>query len=120
MKSNSEQLIAEMPKLSEAAQIRILGLPSERGDAAARPAFTTALKGSSKPVRLAALNGIGVVGNASVVSSLAAIAAGDDAAEQTAARAALGRLRGKQVDQAVFEGISGADPKVRLELIKAA
>jgi HEAT repeat protein len=120
MKGNSGQLIAEMPKLSEAAQIRILGLLSERGDSTALPAFTAALKGSSKPVRLAALNGIGVVGNASVVTSLATIAAGDDAAEQTAARAALARLRGKQVDQAVFEGISSAEPKVRLELIRAA
>jgi HEAT repeat protein len=120
MPGASAQLIAEMPKLSEAAQIRILGLLSEKRDTAALPAFVTALHGSSKPVRLAALNGIGVVGNASVVSSLAAIAAGDDTAEQTAARAALGRLPGKQVDQAVFEGISGGEPKVRLELIRAA
>ena len=104
MPGSASQLIAEMPKLSEAAQIRILGLLAERGDAAALPAFTTALKGSSKPVRLAAMHGVAKVGNASVVPSLAAIAAGDDVAEQTAARAALGAIPGKQVDQAVIEG----------------
>jgi HEAT repeat protein len=120
MPGSTGQLMAEMPKLSEAAQIRILGLLSERGDAAALPAFTTALKGPSKPVRIAALEGIGPVGNASVVPSLAAIAAGDDASEQAAARAALGRLRGKEVDQTLVSSIAGADPKVRLELIRAA
>ena len=120
MPGSASQLIAEMPKLSEAAQVRILGLLSERGDASALPAFTTALKGSSKPVRLAALQGIGPVGNASAVPALAAIAAGDDTAEQTAARAALGRIRGKDVDQAIVDGIAGAEPKVRLELIRAA
>ena len=54
-------LIAEMPKLPEVAQVRILGLLAERGEAAGLPAFTTALQGSSKPVRLAALEGIGRV-----------------------------------------------------------
>jgi HEAT repeat protein len=120
MPGSSGQLISEMPKLSEAVQIRILGLLAERGHASALPAFTTALKGSSKPVRLAALQGIGTVANASVVPSLAAIAAGDDPAEQVAARAALGRIPGTPVDRAIVDGIAGADPKVRLELIRAS
>jgi HEAT repeat protein len=109
-----------MPKLSEAAQIRILGLLSERGDAAALPAFNTALKSSSKPVRLAAIEGIGPIGNTTTVPLLAAIAAGDDAPEQAAARASLGQIRGKDVDQAVSDGIAGAPTKVKRELIRAA
>ena len=60
------------------------------------------------------------VGNASAVPVLAAIAAGDDTAEQAAARAALGRIRGKEADQAVVDGIASAAPKVKLELIRAA
>src|SRR5215471_11894896 len=71
MPNHSAQLIAEMPKLSEAAQIRILGLLSERGDAQALPAFTAAMKSASKPVRIAALQGVGTVGNASVMPVLA-------------------------------------------------
>jgi HEAT repeat protein len=120
MPGSAGQLIAEMPKLSEAAQVRILGLLAERGDGTALPAFTTALKGSSKPVRMAALRGIGLVGNASAVPVLAAIAAGDDTAEQAAARAALGRIPGKEADQAVADGIASAAPRVRLALIRAA
>ena len=100
-----------MPKLGEAAQIRILGLLAERGDESALPAFTTAIKGPSKPVRVAALQGIGKVGNASIVTSLAGIATSENPAEQTAARGALAAIPGKPVDQAIVEGLAGADPK---------
>lgn len=120
MPASSSQLIAEMPKLSEAAQVRILGLLSERGDASALPAFTAALTRTSKPVRLAALEGIGTVANASTVPGLAGIAAGDDTAEQTAARAALARIRGTDTDRAIADAIAGAQPKVKRELIRAA
>jgi len=120
MHGSTRQLITEMPKLGEAAQIRILGLLAERGDAAALPAFTVALNGSSQPVRMAALKGVGSIGNASVVPLLAAIAAGDNTGEQSAARAALGRIRGKDADQAVVGGIATAAPKIKLELIRAA
>jgi HEAT repeat protein len=117
---STAQLIAEMPKHSEAAQVRILGLLSERGDRSTLPAFTTALQSSSKPVRLAALQGIGPIGNAAAVPAVAAVAAGDDAAEQSAARAALARFPGKEVDQALGDNIPGAPPKVKREMIRAA
>lgn len=120
MPGSAAQLMAEMPKLSEAAQVRILGLLSERGDSSALPAFTAALKESSKPVRLAALEGIGPVGNSSTIGLLTAVAAGDDPAEQAAARASLARIRGKDVDQAISDGIAGAPTKVKRELIRAA
>jgi HEAT repeat protein len=114
------QLVAELPKLNETGQVRALGTLAYKGNADAQPAFLTALKSTSKPVRLAALNGIGPVGNASAVPALAEIAAGDDAAEQTAARATLGRLPGQGVDQAIVQAIPGAGGKVKLELIRAA
>ena len=120
MPGSAGPLMAEMPKLSEAAQVRILGLLSEHRDASALSAFTTALKSSSKPVRMAALEGIGPIGNPSIVPLLAAIAAGDDPAEQAAARASLGRIPGKDVDQAISDGISSAPGKMKRELIRAA
>jgi HEAT repeat protein len=120
MPGSAAQLMAEMPKLNESAQIRILGLLSERRDAAALPAFTGALKSPSKPVRLAAIEDIGPIGNTSTVPLLAAIAAGDDPAEQAAARASLGRIPGKDVDQAISDAIPGATGKVKRELIRAA
>jgi HEAT repeat protein len=120
MPGSASQLIAEMPKLSEADQVRILGLLSERGDATALPAFTAALKASSKPVRMAAIQGVGPIGNTTTVPLLAAIAAGDDPAEQTVARASLARIPGKDVDQAISESIASAPSKLKIELIRAA
>lgn len=114
------QLAAAMSKLGDAGQVRVLGTLAERADAAALQALTAALKSSSKTVRMAALEGLGLAGNASVVPALAGIAAGEDEAEQAIARASLGRMRGKDVDQAVVNGIAGAGPKVKLELIRAA
>jgi HEAT repeat protein len=117
---SAKQLVAEMPKLSEAAQVRILGILAERRDVSALPAFTAALKGTNKPVRMAALEGVWRVGNASTVPVLAGIAAGADPAEQTAARTSLARMPGKDVDQAIASGIGSGDLKVRMELIRAA
>ena len=120
MPGAAAQLMAEMPKLSEAAQNRILGLLSERGDSSALPAFTSALKSTSQPVRIAAMEGVGPIGNASTVPLLAALAAGNDPAEQAAARSGLARLPGKGVDQAINDEIPGAPAKVKRELIHAA
>jgi len=117
---SSKQLLAEMPKLSDAAQVRILGVLAERGDVSALPAFTAALQGTNKRVRMAAIEEAWHVGNASTVPVLASIAAGGDAAEQTAARTSLARMPGQDVDQAIASGIAGGDLKVRLELIRAA
>lgn len=120
MPNRSAQLIAEMPKLSEAAQIRILGLLSERGDAQSLPAFTAAMKSTSKPVRVAALQGVGTVGNASVIPALAAVAAGADAQEQAAARASLARVKGTEADRAIGGGIASSAAPLKRELIRAA
>jgi HEAT repeat protein len=118
LRTSSAQLVAELPKLPEAAQVRVLAQLSERRDASALPAFTTALQSMSKPVRLAALQGIGPIGTDAAVHAISAIAAGDDPAEQAAARAALARIPGKDVDAAIGNAIAGAPPKVKRELIR--
>ena len=119
-KSEPQQLLAELPQLSEGGQVRVLGTLAEKGETSILPACTTALKASSKPVRLAALEGIGGIGNAAIVPTLAQIAAGDDEAERSAARNSLVSMRGTDVDRAVMDDIANADPKVKLELIRAA
>lgn len=119
-RTSANQLAAAIPNMNEAAQIRILGVLAEQGNRSALPTFTAALRSSSKPVRIAALTGMGWVGDPSTVPVLAGIAAGDDDAEQTAARESLGRMPGKDVDQALVNDIAGAEPKARLELIRAA
>ena len=117
--SSAKLLLSEMPRLSEAAQVRILGTLAERRDASFLPAFSSAIRSSAKPVRLAALEAVGMAGDASSVALLAAIAAGDDEAERTAARAGLASLSGKGVDQKLVQGLEGGDLKTRLEMIRA-
>jgi HEAT repeat protein len=119
-KSSPNQLLAELPQLSEGGQVRVLGTLGEKGDTSFLPAFRTALTASSQPVRVAALEGIGRIGNAAAVPTLARIAASDDEAERSAARNSLASMRGSDVDQAVIDGIASADSKVQLELIRAA
>jgi HEAT repeat protein len=116
----AKQLIAEMPKLPDAGQVRILGVLAERKDVSALPAFTAALKSTSKPVRQAAIEEVWHVGNASTVPLLAEIAATGDQAERAAARVSLARIPGKAVDDAVVSGIAGGEPNVRVEMIRAA
>ena len=123
-RGSASQLMAEIPRLNEAGQVRVLGVLAERGDASALPAFTAGLKSTSKAVRIAALDGIGRVGDASEVPAVAGLAASGDAVEQAAARASLARIHGKDADRAVSDAILSASPsaetKVKLELIRAA
>jgi HEAT repeat protein len=119
-KNSSKQLLAELPQLNDGGQVRVLGTLAEKGDTSVLPAFRTALKASSQPVRVAALEGLGRIGNAAVVPTLARIAASDDEAERSAARNSLASMRGSDVDRAVTDGIASADLKVQLEMIRAA
>jgi HEAT repeat protein len=119
-KNSAKQLLAELPQLNEGGQVRVLGTLAEKGDTSVLPAFRAALKASSQPVRVAALEGLGRIGNAAVVPTLARIAASDDEAERSAARNSLASMRGSDVDRAVIDGIASADPNVQLEMIRAA
>lgn len=121
LETSPGELVSGMAKLGEAGQARVLAALGGRGDASALPAFTAAMKSPSKPVRVAALEGAGRVGNAALVPVLAAAAAAGEPEEQAAARASLVRLRGEDVDRALVEAMTASgEPKVRLELIRAA
>jgi HEAT repeat protein len=78
------------------------------------------LSHADESVRVAALNGIAKLGSAKQVAALAARAASTTGDEQTAARFALGSVRGKDADAAVLTAIESATPQVKVELIRAA
>jgi HEAT repeat protein len=115
-----EQLASVAPSLPEAEHVNALGVLVESGGAIARPAVSAAMKSSSKQVRIAAMEGLAKIGTASAVPELVRIAARGDEAERAAARASLGRMPGKDVDQAVVDGIATAEPAMKLEFIRAA
>jgi predicted dehydrogenase/HEAT repeat protein len=121
-------------------KIRTLAALADRGDKAALPVFLSAAKDNSQSVRAAALDGLGKIGDASVVLLLAETAAKggttlEQAAardmsavrtggmpnerqlppasgllEEDAARASLYRMRGAEIDTAITSAIAGAEP----------
>lgn len=115
----TEALAKELPNLSAASQVMLLSALSDRGDAAALPAVSTAAKSKDPSVRIAALRALGRLGRASSVELLAHAAAATTGEERKAARDSLYRLRGPKVDPVILEAIPKAEPKVKVELISA-
>ncbi len=114
------QICSLLPGLTPDTQVKLLavlpGYPADR----VRPAVMQAAQSDAMAVRLAALKAVGVVGDASSVPFLAEWAAASRGAEQTAARAALGLLKGRQVDAAVLSGVTGHPrAEVQAELLQA-
>ena len=116
----TKALVKELPNLSAASQVQLLSALSDRGDAAALPAVITAVKAEDESVRIAALKAVGQLGDESSVDLLAKTAAETRGAEQKAARESLYRLRGSKVDRAILAGITKAESKTKVELIKSA
>lgn len=116
----TKALVKELPNLSAASQVQLLSALSDRGDAAALPAVITAVNSKDESVRIAALKAVGQLGNESSVDLLARTAAAISGAEQKAARESLYRLRGSKVDGAILTGITKAESKTKVELIKSA
>jgi HEAT repeat protein/type 1 glutamine amidotransferase len=107
-------------KLPEASQLQLLSVLSAYPGDAVLPAFVEAAQSKLPAVRIAALKGIGAVGDASMLSFLAGRAAVSRDEEQEAARKGLYSLRGTDVDGAILFGlVSQADEAVKAELIRA-
>ena len=116
----TKALVKELPNLSAASQVQLLSALSDRGDTAALLAVITAVKAPDESVRIAALKAVGQLGDESSVDLLAGTAAQTRGAEQKAARESLYRLRGTKVDEAILAGITKAESKTKVELIKSA
>jgi HEAT repeat protein len=96
-------LVASVP---EGAQVQLLtafsGYPIDRVSAAVEPALAS----QSAAVRLAALKTLGTIGDTRAVRPLAEIAVKARGAEQTAARTALGSLKGRPIDGEIVAQLS--------------
>jgi len=110
-----------MARLPETSQIQIVGLLAKYPAETARPYLLTAAESPSLDMRLAALRSLAQAGDGKSVVFLATKAARTSGAEQEAAREALARLRGLDVDAAVLEHLGKtSDEAVRSELVQAA
>ena len=113
-------LVQRFPKLPVAGQVRLLAALADRGDVMAEPLFVTTAKNSTGDLRVAALAGLGKLGNSSSVPVLAEAAATGQGAEQAAAREALYSLRGRGIDAAIVSALGGATGRLKVELTMAA
>ncbi len=114
----TRRLVDQLPKLPAAQQELLLGALADRGDAAALPAITTAVKNDDSQVRCAALLALGKLGNAATVNTLATAVGSNSAAERNAALGGLKTLSGEGVDEALVSTLAGASPSVRVQLIR--
>ena len=110
-----------MAGLPEGAQIQLVGLLAKYPAETARPYLLAAAESRSLDMRLAALRSISQAGDGKSVIFLATKAARTSGAEQEAAREALARLKGRDVDAAVLMHLAKAsDDAIKSELVQAA
>ncbi len=98
----SQRFAAELPKCPSHVQALLINALVARGDAQARPAVEAMTRADDAAVRIAALKGLGQIGD---VSSVPALVRGIEGASQEEAEAALNSLRrldGEGVDAAII------------------
>jgi HEAT repeat protein len=119
---NATRTLAEaLGSLKPEAQEVLIAALADRADAAAKPAIVAAATSPEATVRIAALRALASVGDAADVPMLLDKASKGQNNEREAARLALSRIRGNEVNSAVLKGISGeADAAERsVEAVKA-
>ncbi|MEN6561338.1 MAG: HEAT repeat domain-containing protein [Acidobacteriota bacterium] len=110
-----------MDRLPVENRVQLAALLAKYPAETARPYLLAAAESPALEVRLAALRSITAAGDGKSVLFLAAKAARTAGAEQDAARDALIRLRGKDVDEAVLAHLlKTSDDAIKAELIRAA
>jgi HEAT repeat protein len=111
--------LRQWKSLGADAQVLVVNLLADRADRASLPDVLAACQSSEKSVRIAAINALGVLGDAPNVALLAQRAARASGEEQAAARASLRVLPGKNVHAEMIGSVKGADAAVQVELIQA-
>lgn len=115
----TEALAAELNRLPPDRQSPLLLALSARTDAAVMPAVFAAARGTSKGLRLTAVEILARTRDAAAVPVLLEVVAGVDAESATAARVALLRMSASQVDEALTARLaqtSGPGSRALLEL----
>ena len=96
-----ERVCAALPTLPDGDQVALIAALSGYRHDRVVAALLDAARSQTEAVRLAALKGLGQVGGAQTVAFLAERASSVKGPEQTAARASLGALKGREVDDEI-------------------
>jgi HEAT repeat protein len=110
----SRLLEAELPTLPPDRQIPLIQSLAKRGDMLAEAALRFAAKNGQQAVRIAAIHGLGQIGNPSSYSTLAGFLDDADAETAQAAQESLASLQGKDVDSAIMQMLASGTPARRL------
>jgi HEAT repeat protein len=112
-------LAKEIPNVPELARVQIVAALTDSGRPDVRPVLLEGAASADEGVRVASLDGLAKLGTAADIALLANRAATATADEQAAARAALGSIRGAAADTAILQALPTAEPKTKVELIRA-
>jgi HEAT repeat protein len=116
----TQAIVAELSRQGEGVHAQLLGVLADRGDPAALSAVVKATGAAPPAVRVAALDALAALGDASVVPLLAQRAAeAREASEQQAARNSLNLLRADGTNAAIAKQLAADKPGVRAEAAKA-
>jgi HEAT repeat protein len=116
----AKALLAEMERATPQRQSYLLLALADRGDTEALPTALKAAKSGPVPQRLVAIGVLEHIGNSSCIPVLMAIAAESEVEVAQAAKSALIRLPGADVDAAVVAMLKQSDENARraaLELV---
>ncbi len=114
------QVSALLSTLPEAAEIQVLAVLATYHADRVGAAVLSRLNSGSEPVRIAAMKTLSSIGGPSAVRPLAEQAAAVRGAEQAAARASLGMLKGRSVDEEIVAQLNKTPPAaVAAELLAA-
>jgi len=116
--AETKAFAALLPKMPPKGQVLLLGALADRGDPAATPAIVAAVKGEDSSVRVAAIQALALIGDASAIPLLVEVATTAKDPEKKAASDSLDRVRGQGIDAALLKALDGAAPNVRGELLR--
>lgn len=113
-----QALANELPRCRPEVQVLVLRALADRGNRAIRGPVEALAKAEAAEVRLASLEALGVVGEASSVPILlAAVARTDASADAEVATASLIRLEAGNPDQSILAALTGSPAATRARLI---
>jgi HEAT repeat protein len=105
-------------KLPPSVQVQLIYALADRGDKTALPSITNKLKSDRAEVRIAALEALGNLGDASSIDVLVRAAVLATNVEEEVALKNLRRLRGSEIDTAMISRLENANPKQEVILIQ--
>ena len=115
----TRQFAAQLASLGADEQVGLLQALAARGDGAARTSIVELLESSTNgPVRNAAIQTLGALGDATDVPQLAQLLTKASSEEQAAARKSLVQLRGEGPDLAIIELARTSQPETRAAMIE--